>query len=165
IVESVGEGWTPALEVLIQDNCFQKTKAPLYQQGRIQAVQDIYNANLTPCHIQLLEQFQVRANLVVPILQGDNLWGLLIAHQCSGTRKWQDEEIECLRQLSVQLSVAIQQAALFEQLADELRDRKAAETALRKSEANLKEQTIQLEHTLCELKQAQIQLIQSEKMS
>ncbi|HBL14006.1 MAG TPA: PAS domain-containing protein [Cyanobacteria bacterium UBA11162] len=165
IVESVGEGWTPALEVLIQDNCFQKTKAPLYQQGRIQAVEDIYNANLTRCHIQLLEQFQVRANLVVPILQGDNLWGLLIAHQCSGTRKWQDEEIECLRQLSVQLSVAIQQAALFEQLADELRERKAAETALRKSEANLKEQTLQLEHTLCELKQAQIQLIQSEKMS
>ncbi|HBB33017.1 MAG TPA: PAS domain-containing protein [Cyanobacteria bacterium UBA8803] len=164
-VESVGEGWTPTLGLEIQDNCFQTTKAPLYQQGRIRAITDIYNAGLTPCHIELLERFSVRANLIVPILQDDNLWGLLIVHQCSSTREWQEEEIDCLRQLSVQLSVAIQQAALFEQLAAELRERKVAEAALRQSEANLREQATQLKKTLSELKQAQTHLIQSEKMS
>lgn len=165
VVESVGEQWIPVMGKNIEDNCFQKTKAPLYQQGRIKAVEDIYNAELTPCHIQLLEACQVRANLVVPILQEDNLWGLLIAHQCSGTREWQEEDVELLRQLSVQLSVAIQQAALFQQLADELTERKAAEAALRKSEADLRKQTTKLEKTLKELKQAQLQLIQTEKMS
>lgn len=165
VVESVGEQWIPVMGKNIEDNCFQETKAPLYQQGRIKAVEDIYNAELTPCHIQLLEACQVRANLVVPILQEDNLWGLLVAHQCSGTRQWQEEDIEFLRQLSVQLSVAIQQAALFQQLADELTERKAAEAALRKSEADLRKQTTKLEKTLKELKQAQIQLIQTEKMS
>jgi two-component system NtrC family sensor kinase len=165
VVESVGEQWMSVMDKNIEDNCFQETKAPLYQQGRIKAVEDIYNADLTPCHIQLLESCQVRANLVVPILQEDNLWGLLVAHQCSGTRKWQEEDVELLKQLSVQLSVAIQQAALFQQLADELTERKAAEAALRKSEADLKKQTIKLEKTLKELKQAQLQLIQTEKMS
>ncbi|MBD1891270.1 ATP-binding protein [Coleofasciculus sp. FACHB-SPT9] len=46
-----------------------------------------------------------------------------------------------------------------------LRERKQAEIALQKSEAQLREQTLHLEKTLCELKQTQSQLIQSEKMS
>lgn len=165
VVESVKAGWMPVLGKAIQDNCFKENKALQYQQGRVQATEDIYNGGLTECHIQLLERCQVRANLVVPILQKDQLWGLLIAHQCSGTRKWQESEVELLRQLSVQLSVAIQQAALFEQLADELTERKAVEAALRQSETALKKQKLQLEQTLFELKQTQLQLIQTEKMS
>jgi two-component system NtrC family sensor kinase len=165
VVESVKSGWMPVLGKEIRDNCFKENKAVHYQQGRVSATEDIYNADFTECHIQLLEGCQVRANLVVPILQKDQLWGLLIAHQCSGTRKWQESEVELLRQLSVQLSVAIQQAALFEQLAAELSERKAAEAALRQSETALKRQKLQLEQTLDELKQTQIQLIQTEKMS
>ena len=165
VVESVETGWMPVLGKTIQDNCFKENHAIYYQQGRVQATEDIYNAGLTTCHIQLLERCQVRANLVVPILQKDQLWGLLIAHQCSGTRQWQESEVELLRQMSVQLSVAIQQAALFEQLADELMERKAAEAALRQSETALKKQKLQLEQTLYELKQTQLQLIQTEKMS
>lgn len=165
VVESVKPGWMSVLGKEIKDNCFKENQAVHYQQGRVQATEDIYNSGLTECHIQLLEGCQVKANLVVPILQEDQLWGLLIAHQCSGTRKWQESEVELLRQLSVQLSVAIQQAALFEQLAAELSERKAAEAALRKSETALKMQKLQLEQALDELKQTQIQLIQTEKMS
>ncbi|WP_172642238.1 PAS domain-containing protein [Allocoleopsis franciscana] len=165
VVESVGEEWTPASAINIQDTCFQESKAHLYQKGRIRAINDIYNTDLSPCHIQLLERFQVRANLVVPILQGDKLWGLLIAHQCSKTRDWQDSTIELLRQISVQLSVAIQQAALFKQLAEELAERKAAEAALRRSKQALKTQATELKKALNDLKQAQLQLIQTEKMS
>lgn len=165
VVESVKQGWMPVLGKAIEDNCFKESKAVQYQQGRVQATEDIYNGGLTECHIQLLESCQVRANLVVPILHEDQLWGLLIAHQCSGTRKWQESEVELLQQLSVQLSVAIQQAALYEQLAAELIERKAAEAALRESETALKMQKLQLEQTLDELKQTQLQLIQTEKMS
>lgn len=165
VVESVAQEWTPILGRNIQDYCFKKTKASLYQQGQIRAIEDIYNADLTECHIRLLEQFQVRANLVVPLLYGDKLWGLLIAHHCCETRRWQEAEVDLLRQLSVQLSVAIQQAALFKQLADELTERKAAEAALRQSKSALKKQATELKKALYELQQAQIQLIQTEKMS
>jgi PAS domain S-box-containing protein len=165
VVESVDQGWTPILGMLIDDNCFRETKVPFYQQGQIRAIEDIYNAELPACHIALLEQFQVRANLVVPLLQGDNLWGLLIAHQCTGTRQWQESTVELLRQLSVQLSVAIQQAALFKQLADELTERRAVEAELRQSKATLKKQATELKKALQERQQAQMQLIQTEKMS
>jgi two-component system, NtrC family, sensor kinase len=164
-VESVGKEWTPSLGTNIEDTCFKQNKAFLYQQGHIKAINDIYNAGLSPCHIELLERFQVRANLVVPILQGEKLWGLLIAYQCSGTRQWKQSSIELLRQLSVQLGIAIQQATLFQQLADELTERKAAEAALRESQATLKQQAAELKKTVSELKQTQLQLIQTEKMS
>ncbi len=164
-VESVGLEWRPALGRYIEDTCFKENKACFYQQGNIRAINDIYNAGLSQCHIELLEGLQARANLVVPILQGENLWGLLVAYQCSGTRQWQESSINLLKQLSVQLGIAIQQATLFKQLADELTERKAAEAALRRSEATLRKQATQLKNTLHELKQTQLQLIQSEKMS
>ena len=57
----------------------------------------------------------MRANLVVPLLKGEELWGLLCIHQCSAPRQWQDKEIEFVTQIAVQLGVALQQAKLLEQ--------------------------------------------------
>lgn len=166
-VESVGEGWIKIAGKTIEDDFFKNPEVTslLYQDGYIRVIDDIYNANLSPCHIELLEDLQVRASLIAPILQGQKLWGLLVAHHCSGVRQWQQQEIECVRKLSIQLSMAIQQAALFEQVSAELKERQAAEAALRESETNLKEKATQLEKTLRELKQTQLKLIQNEKMS
>jgi PAS domain S-box-containing protein len=164
-VESVGEDWMPILGTNIKDPCFAKNCVSPYQQGRVRAIEDIYTAGIQQCHVDLLAKFQVKANLVVPILQGEHLWGLLIAHHCSESRKWQESEVMLLKQLSVQLAIAIGQSTLFQQLSTELVERKAAEAALRQSEAQLKEQATQLKQTLHELKQTQAQLIQSEKMS
>ncbi|MEO3704658.1 GAF domain-containing protein [Trichormus azollae] len=44
-------------------------------------------SNLSPCHIEFLMEFQIKANLVVPILVDDSLWGLLIAHSCNDVRE------------------------------------------------------------------------------
>jgi PAS domain S-box-containing protein len=133
VVESVREIFLSIAGEQIEDICFNKDYASLYQQGRISAVEDIYQANLQECHIELLSQFQVRANLVVPIVQGDNLWGLLIAHHCSSPRFWHSAEIESLRQLCVQLAIAIQQSLLFEQAQTEIMERKQTEIALQKA--------------------------------
>lgn len=164
-VESVGEDWMPILGTNIKDPCFAKNCVSPYQQGRVRAIEDIYTAGIQQCHVDLLAKFQVKANLVVPILQGEHLWGLLIAHHCSESRKWQESEVMLLKQLSVQLAIAIGQSTLFQQLSTELVERKAAEAALRQSETQLKQQATQLKQTLHELKQTQAQLIQSEKMS
>lgn len=58
----------------------------------------------------------MKAKLVVPILQGKNLWGLLIAHHCSQPRQWQPLEMELMKQLATQVAIAIQQSELYEQL-------------------------------------------------
>ncbi|MCZ0899286.1 GAF domain-containing protein, partial [Microcoleus sp. HI-ES] len=129
-VESVAENVRPIVGMEIYDPCFGAAYVPLYQDARIRAIEDVHNAGLAECHLALLTRLDVRANLVVPILQGENLWGLLIAHHCTGPRSWQQLEGECLKQLGVQLAIAIQQSMLFEQAQTEIADRKLAEAAL-----------------------------------
>ncbi|MBW4473719.1 MAG: PAS domain S-box protein [Stenomitos rutilans HA7619-LM2] len=119
VVESVDGQWTPALGTAIQDSCLMEGGWQKYYRGRTQAIDDIEQANLTDCHRALLAQFQVRANLVVPIIQGRGvaekaqLWGLLIAHQCTAPRQWRSFEIDFLTQLADQVSIALAQAHLL----------------------------------------------------
>ncbi|HEY9667502.1 MAG TPA: PAS domain S-box protein, partial [Coleofasciculaceae cyanobacterium] len=142
VVESVGEGWVKSIGQNIHDPCFGENMVVPYQHGHITNIEDIYTAGLEQCFINLLEHYQVRADCVVPILlqSGDEmnseersvpvLWGLLVAHHCRSPRQWHESEIESLRQLSVQLAIAIQQSTLFEQAQAEIADRKRAEAAL-----------------------------------
>ncbi len=129
-VESVDANTKPIVGIEIYDPCFGEAYVNLYQDGRIRAIDNVYNAGLTDCHLSLLTRLDVKANLVVPILQDKNLWGLLIAHHCSGPRPWHKLEAECLKQLGVQLAIAIQQSTLFEQAQTEIAERKLAEAAL-----------------------------------
>ncbi|MEQ8539873.1 MAG: PAS domain S-box protein [Coleofasciculus sp. D1-CHI-01] len=115
MTEAVVPGWTPIQGQEIYDPCFREGYLDQYRQGRIRAIEDLYQADLEPCHIELLQPFGVRANLVVPILQRENLWGLLIAHQCSGPRQWEMFEIELLSQLADQVGIALAQSQLLEE--------------------------------------------------
>ncbi|MEG3858267.1 PAS domain S-box protein [Microcoleus sp. herbarium12] len=129
-VESVDKNSLSIIGMEIYDPCFGEAYVPLYKDGRIRATEDVYNAGIADCYLSLLTQLEVRASLVVPILQGEKLWGLLIAHHCTGPRPWQKMEAECLKQLGVQLAIAIQQSTLFEQAQTEISERKQAEAAL-----------------------------------
>jgi signal transduction histidine kinase/DNA-binding response OmpR family regulator len=121
VAESVAEGWTSALEVIIEDTFFQNSSGPLYVEGQALIVPNVDAAGLSACHLDLLKQFEVKAKLGVPILLNTNgdampqLWGLLIAHQCSAVRQWPPDEVELFSELSVQLAIAIQQAELLAQ--------------------------------------------------
>lgn len=114
-VESVGANWTPALGAGIQDNCFQCGYRQKYEQGRVWAIDNIQHANLSPCHKEMLAKFQVQANLVVPILESNCLWGLLIAHQCAAPRQWHTFEVNFLSQLANQVGIALEQSRLLTQ--------------------------------------------------
>ncbi|MEH2425822.1 MAG: GAF domain-containing protein [Nostoc sp.] len=110
ICEDVAVGWDSAMAVKVYDHCFGEQFASSYQQGRVQAVADIYKAGLSDCHVAILSKFQVQANLVIPLLREKELWGLLCLHQCSQARDWKESEIEFIRQIADHLVVAIQQA-------------------------------------------------------
>ena len=68
---------------------------------------------------------------MVPILlttspaksHASGLWGLLIAHQCNQTRRWQKDEVEFMDKLAVQLAIAINQGELLNNLRKELDQR------------------------------------------
>lgn len=132
-VESVANLRLSILGKDIHDPCFGEHYTKLYAEGRIRAIDNIYRGDITQCHVDLLSRFEIKANLVVPILEGEKLWGLLIAHHCESFRNWESSEIESLRQISIQLAIAIQQCMLFEQAKSEIAERKLAEEALQKA--------------------------------
>ncbi len=115
VSEDVDSAYPSALAAKVDDHCFGKDYAIDYQAGKIQAVADIYAANLQPCHVGVLSQFQVRANLIIPLRQNESLWGLLCVHQCSGPRQWQPWEIDFTKQIATHLSVGLQQTELLHQ--------------------------------------------------
>ncbi len=112
VAESVGESWSKAMGSEVNDTCFQETRASSYTKNRILAINNIYTAGLSTCHLQLLERFQVKANLVVPIFLEDQVWGLLIAHQCDEPRVWLEPRINWMMQVASQLAITIQQETL-----------------------------------------------------
>lgn len=144
VSEDVLPDFSSALTAKIHDYCFGQQYAIQYHNGRIQIVKDIHNAGLKDCHIALLEQLQIRAQLVLPLMKGDVLWGLLCIHQCAQPRDWETCEIQFATQVAAQLGVALQQADLL---------------------AQTRHQTEQLTQALQDLRKAQTQLIQTEKMS
>ncbi len=74
-VESVGESWNSILGTTIKDPCFEKAYVNNYGQGRIQVVEDVQTSGLAQCYTDLLTQYQVKANLVLPITQGISFGG------------------------------------------------------------------------------------------
>ncbi|BAY66250.1 GAF sensor signal transduction histidine kinase [Calothrix brevissima NIES-22] len=130
VSEDVDPAFPSAMAQRIHDHCFGDRFAVQYQQGRIQAVADIDNYGLSDCHVQVLAQFQIKANLVVPLLQGDNLWGLLCIHQCRAPREWQATEIEFATEIASHLAVALQHAELLVDVQAEVQERQQAEQAV-----------------------------------
>jgi light-regulated signal transduction histidine kinase (bacteriophytochrome) len=127
VSEDVDPEFDSAIAKKIHDHCFGDQFAVHYQAGRVQNVADIHNAGLSDCHIDILAQFQVRANLVVPLLQGSHLWGLLCIHQCRAPRQWEETELEFVHQIADHLGVALHQAELMQELRAEIAERQQAE--------------------------------------
>lgn len=116
VAQAVVPDWTLDSAITATDSTWLQENQAQFQRGEVQAFDDIEQANLTPNFCQLMLRLQVKANLMVPILQGDYLWGLLAVHQCSTVRQWQQAEIDLLEQLATQVAIAIQQAQLFSQV-------------------------------------------------
>ena len=140
LVESVDPNqWPSILGTRIHDPCFSDSYGGSPDQIHASAIDNIYTANLTPCHLELLIQFQVQANLVVPIVLENRVWGLLMAHHCRGPRPWKPLEVKLLSRLATQLAIAIQQSELYRQLQAELTEREQVEVVLQEAKHNLEQ--------------------------
>lgn len=135
VAESVEPKWPQALGAEIADPCFADRYVEQYKTGRVKATPDIYNAGLTPCHLGQLEPFNVRANLVSPIVVEDRLLGLLVAHECEGPRNWRDLTVNFIQRVATQLGFALEQAEANNQKEAALMQAKAlSEERLRRQE-------------------------------
>lgn len=131
MAESMVGDYPSVVAIPVHDHCFGENFANLYAHGRHYAVADIESGGLANCHEDILRQFQVRANLIIPLVTGENtLWGLLCIHQCSQPRSWQTTEIDLAQQIANQLAIAINQASLYQRIQAELAVRQQAEALI-----------------------------------
>ena len=135
IAESVRQEWSSMLGQQIQDSAFaQESLVQAYTQGRLQIIEDTEKEVFVDCYCDFLRRFQIRANLIVPILHGEQLWGLMGIQQCAQPRQWKPLDINLLQQLATQVAIAIHQSELYQQAQTELSERIQAEAELRASE-------------------------------
>ncbi|HEY9706527.1 MAG TPA: GAF domain-containing protein, partial [Allocoleopsis sp.] len=120
ILESVGNNWTklvgPDIKTVWEDSHLQETKGGRYRNNETLAVNDIYQVGHTECHIDILEQFEIKAYMVAPIFVGEKLWGLLGVYQNTGPRNWTESEIAWLEQIASQMWVCLQQAEYVQKM-------------------------------------------------
>ena len=139
ISEAVLPEYPKILDLVFPEEVFPEAYHQLYAAGRVRAIADVHDpqSGLSECLIDFINQFHIKAKLIVPILQNLNshqfnappqnlqtsetnstnqLWGLLIAHHCDRPHQWFDFELELMQQLADQISIALAQAQLLEHL-------------------------------------------------
>ena len=118
VVEAVVSGWLAIKEKKLTDAYFQAEYTQQYYLQQYRQRRDIELAELDIAEVQknqmeLLQEFGVKSNLVIPILVKEELCGLLIVHQCSSSRQWSSFETHLLRQIADQVGIALAQAQML----------------------------------------------------
>ena len=117
IEEAVSPGWPKVGHELIFNPPVRAEDVDLdYNTHRVRALENLYEADLPEAQVNFLSRLQVQAELVAPILQQNHCWGLLIAHQCSAPRRWQQSEVDLWVQLAMLIGFALDNTSLREQV-------------------------------------------------
>ncbi len=126
------------------------TLAQKIAKSEIYQIDDVANLS-DPIEREFFLQVGYKSVLDLPVKSAGGLIGVVGCVACREMRRWTQDEVDLLSAICDQLSIAIGQSELYTQSVDSAR--------------MAREQTAQLEATLCELKLAQTQLVQAEKMS
>ncbi|WP_190274171.1 PAS domain S-box protein [Geitlerinema sp. PCC 7407] len=146
IAEAVVPGQQSCLgQAVAEDSILEEIQA-LFQDQPVHVMEDLQELELEPNssgRLEFLKTYAVKAAIGVSIMLGRQLYGLLVAHQCTGPRQWQPAEIALLQQLATQVAIAIQQAQLYEQV----------QTLNASLERQVEERTAQLQQKMQELQE------------
>ncbi len=122
--ESRSLGWTPTLGENIPGIIFGLYTNQDYLESV--AIDDTNKIQLTPHQKQLLEKFQIKASLSLPILVEGKVWGLLAVNNCSCPRQWQEGEISLLYQLARELTYRLYSFEFQKELQQQTQAKKSA---------------------------------------
>ncbi|MBG1270548.1 PAS domain S-box protein, partial [Nostoc sp. WHI] len=118
LAESVDPKYPSVSGWSTNDEAYLQELRNLLKDNLVRVVEDITQITVSSKVKAHCQKFQTRATLVVPIMLGNELFGALIANQCSGARHWQPIEIDLLQQMSEQVAIAIQQSQIYQELAE-----------------------------------------------
>jgi PAS domain S-box-containing protein len=118
LAESVDPKYPSVSGWSTNDEAYLQEVRNLLKDNFVRVVEDITQIPVSPKVKAHCQKFQTKASLAVPIMLDDELFGALIANQCSGSRHWQPIEIDLLQQMSEQVAIAIQQSQICQKLAE-----------------------------------------------
>ena len=133
IGEVVLPGFSSALADNTEDACIPRETLEAYSNGRTVANNDLSKSNYCTDHKNLFNRLQIKSNLIVPILQGNNLLGLLAVHHCAKLHEWEIWETDYLVGFAEQLGLSMSGYAITE------RSQYEAELARERAEVSRKE--------------------------
>ncbi|WP_017327737.1 GAF domain-containing protein [Synechococcus sp. PCC 7336] len=133
LAEAMTPGYTPTLGTILPAIAFGGDFSTYLQSPLVEI--DTENSQFSPYQQQLVEQFQVKSSLSLPIVFDDRLWGLLVVQQCDRVRQWQDAEVILTSQVATELMLGLQPVE-FQATLDEQRER---EKLIAKLLANLQQ--------------------------
>ena len=118
LAESVDPKYPSILGWSTNDEAYLQELRNLLKDNLVRVIEDITKISVSPKIKAHYQKFQTQATLAVPIMLNNELFGALIANQCSGSRHWQPIEIDLLQQMSEQVAIAIQQSQIYQKLAE-----------------------------------------------
>ncbi|EDX87280.1 GAF domain protein [Synechococcus sp. PCC 7335] len=141
-LEDTGLGQT--LSAIWPKTDLKESEGGPYRNQEQLIVNNIYAANHAPLEIEMLEANEINAYMTAPVFKEGRLWGLLSVYQKGEPRSWAESETNALKQVSLQLGVAMQQVDYLTQV--QAQTVKLTETAEREkaSKEQLQQQVIQL---------------------
>jgi methyl-accepting chemotaxis protein PixJ len=114
VAESVGAGHVSAMGERITDGCIPQILRDQYVQGRVVSHRNVLEAGYHADHVKLFDRLNIKSSLVVPIVQGDSLIALLVAHHCQDYHDWTVAESDLLLRVAVKLSAPMSGFAIAE---------------------------------------------------
>ncbi|MEH2433244.1 MAG: PAS domain S-box protein [Nostoc sp.] len=118
LAESVDPNYPSVTGWSTKDEAYLQELRNLLKDNVVGVIEDVTQVALSPKVKAHFQKFQTKATLTVPIMLNNELFGALIANQCSGPRHWQPIEIDLLQQMSEQVAIAIHQSQIYQKLAE-----------------------------------------------
>jgi light-regulated signal transduction histidine kinase (bacteriophytochrome) len=111
----------PAQQITLSRlDCFETTGDLTVKDVHEQPIGDILQRPVDPCHVEYLTTMGVQSSLVVPILEGQNLWGLLASHHAQ-PKAFSEKHLKIVQMFADQVSIAISQSNLLFQAREQAR--------------------------------------------
>ncbi|MBW4673021.1 MAG: PAS domain S-box protein [Desmonostoc geniculatum HA4340-LM1] len=118
LAESVDPKYPSVSGWSTNDEAYLQELRNFLKDNVVRVVEDITQMPVSSKVTTHCQKFGTRAALAVPIMLDEELFGALIANQCSATRHWEPIEIDLLQQMSEQVAIAIHQSRIYQELAE-----------------------------------------------
>jgi light-regulated signal transduction histidine kinase (bacteriophytochrome) len=111
----------PEQKIILSRTDYTKTTGDLtIEDVQHQAIADILQRPVDPCHVDYLTAMGVQSSLVVPIFYQHQLWGLIASHHAEA-KAFSETDLQIVQLLADQVSVAIAQSQLLTQARNKAR--------------------------------------------